>query len=189
MRKKFSVVNISNIMKNAMYIHLEASLIMPFIVFKAANDGWGAAPVGLLYAAETIIVSLIGFIGALAIAAQGKKTSYSDMIESWKKLKFETVHFYIINFIYSLVVWFILIDASRGIFLFVVPIPIMITYFMILQSGIVGICCIMRIIKNSENAVKISKINYLFQIIPVLDVISTFYILKKCERAEEAAEL
>ena len=162
-----------------MYVHLFLSVLTPVMVLLFCKDGWNMLGVGalLVYFAMIFVVHIAGWI-CVARAVNAYHHNQPDRLRSgWKLLKLYTIPFYVLNFLYSFLVWFVLIGASRGIMLLLVPIPIILTCSMIFQSGCVGICYIMYIRDTAEDDSKPSKIHYLFQVLGVLDVISTVLLL------------
>ncbi len=170
-----------------MYVHLFLSVLTPAIVLLFCKDGWNVLGVGVLlfYFAMIFAVHIAGWI-CVVRAVNVYHHNQTDLLRSgWRLLKLYTIPFYVLNFLYSFLVWFVLIGASRGIMFLLVPIPIIITCSMIFQSGCVGICYIMHVRDTAEDGSKPSKIHYLFQILGVVDVISTIYLL--CRYGREKA--
>ena len=94
-------------------------------------------------------------------------------------MKLRSIPFYIVNFIYSFLVWFVLIGASRGILVLLAPIPVIVTCSMVVQSGIYGICVILALRKMPEYGGRPTAVHYVLQLMSVLDLISTVVILKR----------
>lgn len=136
------------------------------------------------------VVVIMGWITVIMAFLANKNQKYDALKKAWKLLKLGSIPFYIVNFFYSFFVWFVLVAASRGIFIIFVPIPIILTCTFIFQSGCVSAFYInslrYNIMMNTPNSPylyqNISSIHYFLQFIPVADVISTFLILDKCKR-------
>ena len=88
-----------------------------------------------------------------------------------------SIPFFVLNFLYSVAVWFVFVAASRGIFLIFVPIPIVITCFFILETGCVG-CVAVKALRRQPPPVP-NKVHYFLQLVPVLDVFSTLLLLQR----------
>lgn len=163
-----------------MYVHLFLSIAVPAGVLYFCMDGWSAVGVGLLlfYFAMIVAVQVTGWICVGMAVAAYHQNKAEILRSSWKLLKLYSIPFYILNFLYSFLVWFVLVGASRGILIFLVPIPIVITGLMILESGCVGICYLMYLRKQPENNGGPAGIHYVMQLLGVLDIISTILILR-----------
>jgi len=171
-----------------MYVHLFLSVLIPVIVLFFCKDSWNVLGIGVLlfYLAMISTVHIAGWV-CVVRAVNAYHHNQADRLRSgWRLLKLYAIPFYVLNFLYSFLVWFVLIGASRGIMALLVPIPIIITCSMIFQSGCVGICYIMHLRDTAENGSKPSKIHYLLQILGVLDVISTVFLL--CRYGREKTE-
>ena len=164
-----------------MYVHLFLSIAIPISIFCFCLDGWDMLGIGLIffYLFMIVAVQIMGCVCFVMAIDAYRRNEYDKLFNGWKMLKLGAIPFYIINFLYSFIVWFILVGASRGILILLVPIPIIITCLMIVQSGGVGICYIMYLRKQFESDKKPSSIHYIMQVISVLDIISTIIILKK----------
>ena len=174
----------------AMYLHLLFSIGVPagILVF-CMKDGWNAVGIGLLllYWLEIVVVQIIGWVcGAMAIVAY-KNGRWEELLCGWKWLKLKSIPFYIVNFIYSVLVWFVLIGASRGIMILLVPIPIIYTCTMIVQSGCIGICYIKYLRKSREGKRRPSGLHYVLQLLAMADIISTILILRTYSPTEGEA--
>ena len=95
---------------------------------------------------------------------------------AWRTLKLGAVPFHILNFLWSVLAWGALTAASRGVFLLLVPIPIGLTWLMIIQSGVTGWLYIRCLRESGEDAAILHSV---FQFIPVLDVLSVLLLLQR----------
>lgn len=166
----------------AMYVHLVFSIAVPVgIVISCIDEGWNGVGIGLLllYCLETVAVQVIGWVCAGSAVAAYRKGQWEKLFLGWKLLKLKSIPFFAINFIYGVFVWFILVGASRGILILLVPIPIIYTCTMVFQSGCVGICYIKYLRKHLEDGKRPPGIHYVLQLMAVADVVSTAVILKK----------
>ncbi len=167
---------------SGMYLHLVLSIAVPLgILCFSADRGWNSASIGifLFYLFMIVVIQLIGWM-CVAMAAKAYRHGESALLRrSLKILKLYSIPFYVLNFSYSCLAWFVLIGASRGILFLLVPIPVLVTCMMIFQSGCVGICYVMCLRRQPENRGKPSGIHYLLQLISVLDVVSTVMLLRR----------
>lgn len=162
-----------------MYLHLLFSVLVFLGILVYAANGWNKSSVLILilYLLAIGFVQITGwiYVGA-ALKAYGAG-EIEKLKKGWKILKLGSIPFYILNFLYSLFVWFLLVGASRGLFFLLVPIPVFITSIMILQSGIAGVCYVKYLRDNAQE--KPSSFHFVFQLLSVLDIISTILLLKK----------
>lgn len=179
--KEETVMKSANVFLWAMYLHLLFCIGVPVGIFiLCMEDGWNAAGVGLLllYWLETVAVQIIGWVCAAMAVVAYRQEKWEELLKAWKQLKLKTIPFYVVNFLYSFLIWFILVGASRGIMILLVPVPIIYTCTMIVQSGCVGICYIKHLRRHREDGKKPSGIHYVWQLLAVFDIISTVVTLK-----------
>lgn len=164
-----------------MYFHLILSMLVPFGMLYLLNREREtlASWLFLLYLAMIAMLHILGWICVAMAVVTYRQKQTAKLRHGWKLLKLWPIPFYVLNFLYSCFIWFILVGASRGILIFWVPIPIFITYVLIFQSGCVGICNIMYLRKQPENFGKPGGIHYVLQLVPILDVVSTVMIMRK----------
>ena len=164
-----------------MYLHIILSIITPIMMLVTSGRGWTSAAGGLFsfYILMILLVLLSGWVSVAMAVIAYKRGEYEKIRSGWRLLKYASIPFYILNFIYSAAVWFVLIGASRGIMLIFVPIPIGITCTMIFQSGCIGWCYIRFFNRQREESKKLSWVHYVLQVVAVLDVVSTLLIARK----------
>lgn len=118
-----------------------------------------------------IVCTLITETACVKKADSKAETNPQILIKVWKKLKLLTVPFYVINFIvYSLTA-----SITFPVSLFLCPLDGLLCLIMIIISGIAGINSI-KVLKRKGR--KISGIHYVFQLLPVFDVLSTLSLKK-----------
>ena len=123
-----------------MYIHLVLSVAAPIGILYL---GWGGAGWGrsnsmllLVYLLAIGMVQLLGWISVGAAVSAYRRNDMACLLSGWRTLKLGAIPFYILNFLWSVLAWGAIAAASRGIFLLLVPIPIGITWLMVIQSEI-----------------------------------------------------
>lgn len=161
-----------------MYLHLLLSIAVPIVLLRTRWSTWGIS-LFVFYIVMIGIVLIVGCITAIMALVYYRDRKYEGLRKGWKLLKLGGIPFYVINFVYSVCAWFILVGASRGLFIFLIPIPIILTGAFILQSGCVGACYVKYLRSISPNSRKVSTIHYVLQFISVLDIISTLIILRR----------
>ncbi len=167
-----------------MYLHLILSIVTPImiLVFNVIwdSDIWNSAARRLapLYLGNIGVVHLLGWV-CVVIAVTLRRRQPEKLRQGWRLLKLWSIPFYILNFVYSCLAWFLLLAASRGILFFLLPLPVLTTCLMIFQSGCVGICYLTCLRRQPEHGDKPSGIHFLLQLIPVADVVSTIVLLRR----------
>lgn len=161
-----------------MYLHLILSIAVPAGILYFSDGGWNGIGIGLLvfYLLMIAAVQITGWVCVAMGVIACRRNKAAELRQSWKLLKLWSIPFYVLNFIYSYLAWFVLVGASRGILLILVPIPIMLTCLMVVQSGCVGVCYILLLRKR--DGYRPSGIHYVLQLLSVVDVISTIILLK-----------
>lgn len=165
------------------YTHLILSIAVPIGMFFISQRGWDQIGMILVefYFLMVVVVHIVGWISVGAAVSAYRREEYDQIRKAWKLLKLGTIPFYILNFLYSFFIWFLLVGASRGILIILVPIPIIFTCLLIVESGCVGWCYIKYLRKRPkpENGRRPSRIHYLMQVVSVFDMISTVVLLRK----------
>lgn len=163
-----------------MYVHLISSVAVPIGILYL---GWGGAGWNrfngwllLAYLVEIGLVQLLGWISAGAAVSAYRRNDMDRLLSGWRTLKLGSIPFYILNFIWSVLAWGAMTAASRGIFILLVPIPIGLTWLMIIQSGVTGWLYIRCLRESGEDAAILHSV---CQFLPVLDVLSTLLLLRR----------
>lgn len=172
-----------------LYIQLALQYcIIPIVLFGLDEDGefrvWT-----YFYFIVTLLsfvaVQIVGCVCAVSAVKMHMKSESEALEKSWILLKIKTIPFYVLNFIYGLAYAVTLIGASRGmvvLFIFPLLIPIWYTCAFIVQSGFFGAANVAMLRKKYGD--NISLIHYVFQFIPVLDVLSTIILKSKCRKLQ-----
>lgn len=160
-----------------MYLHLALSVAVPLAILFAGE--WTAFGEGLFafYLFFIGVSQLLGWVAVAMAARAGGRGETDRVLRAWRLLKLGSVPFFVLNFLYSVAVWFLIVAASRGIFLIFVPIPIAITCFFILETGCVG-CVAVKALRRQLPPVP-GKVHYFLQLLPVADVVSTLLLLHR----------
>ena len=163
-----------------MYIHLVLSVAAPIGILYL---GWGGAGWGrsnsmllLVYLLAIGMVQLLGWISVGAAVSAYRRNDMACLLSGWRTLKLGAIPFYILNFLWGVLAWGAIAAASRGIFLLLVPIPIGITWLMVIQSGFTGWLYIRCLRESGEDAAILHSV---CQFLPVLDVLSTLLLLRR----------
>ena len=130
----------------------------------------------LVYLLAIGMVQLLGWISVGAAVSAYRRNDMACLLSGWRTLKLGAIPFYILNFLWSVLAWGAIAAASRGIFLLLVPIPIGITWLMVIQSGFTGWLYIRCLRESGEDAAVLHSV---CQFLPVLDVLSTLLLLRR----------
>lgn len=166
----------AGIFLGGMYLHLVCSMAFPvtlLVVGEWNNFTWSLF---LCYLAEIALLQIWGWVTVVLAIIARRKENAKKLQTGWVLLKLGSIPFFLMNFAYSCVVWFIIVVGSRGILGIFLPIPIAVTCLMILQTGCVG-CCQVNLLRRRIPS--LGGKHYLFQLVPVADVIDTIYLLKR----------
>ncbi|WP_300862729.1 DUF6652 family protein [uncultured Oscillibacter sp.] len=163
-----------------MYVHLLLSAAAPIGILYLGweKKGWNRSNAALLlsFLLMTGLVQLLGWIHAGASISAYRRNDMARLRSGWRMLKLGAIPFYILNFIWSSLAWGALVAASRGTLLPLVPIPIGVTWLMVIQSGVTGWLYIRCLRESGEDAAMLHSV---CQFIPVLDVSSTLLLLRR----------
>lgn len=162
-----------------MYLHLLFSVLTPVgILYTGWNVGWTPLNVALLviYILAVGLVQILGWVSVAAAVRAAGEQDWDRLQEGWRLLKFRSIPFHILNFLWSVFAWFCLVTASRGVLLVLVPVPIAVTWLMIVQSGVYGVLIVRALRRQGE---RVSGLHTLCQLLPVLDVLSTWIMLRR----------
>lgn len=163
-----------------MYAHLILSVAAPLGILYLGWDGagWNRSNGSLLlaYLLGIGLVQLLGWVSAGAAVLAYRRNDMARLRAAWRTLKLGAVPFHILNFLWSVLAWGALTAASRGVFLLLVPIPIGLTWLMILQSGVTGWLYIRCLRESGKDAAILHSV---CQFIPVLDVLSVLLLLRE----------
>lgn len=175
-------MKIAKVFLVSMYIQLIVSLVIPVSIFIiCGKTGWTAAGVLLLAVFLLVIlaVQITGWVGVGLAASTYHGGRYENLKKGWKLLKLGSIPFYILNFLYCFFVWGILVGASRGMLIILVPIPVIITCTLVVQSGCFGVYYVKYLRADRPKEERPSKVHYVLQLISGLDVVSTLCLLRR----------
>lgn len=153
----------------SLYVGIPSVALMPVLV------GGNIESLALVWIIITaVFLAVTGFMFASGIACV-IKTSNSDTrtaVRIWRIMKLASVPIYVINFLFFLLF---------GVMMFPGTVIIGFASGFFCCSGIVlsGIAGIIAIKEKTSDGVKIGKIHYGLQIIPVFDVVSTLILIRK----------
>lgn len=162
-----------------MYGHLVLSVIAPIgILYLGWGSGWnrGNGALLLAYLFAVGLVQLLGWASAGAAIRAYRRNETSRLLSGWRTLKLGAIPFFLLNFAWSFFVWGSLAAASRGVLVILIPIPVCVTWLMIVQSGVSGWLAIRCLREEGQD---IFILHSTCQFLPVLDVLSTLLLLRR----------
>lgn len=167
-----------------MYLHLIVSIALIVGVISTPNDDLvkRVPTILICYLIFVIAVHLFGWFSAIWAFVVYSRRKPDELMTGWKALKIWSIPFYILNFVFSVVIWFLLVAGSRGIMIVFVWIPVYFTCSMIVQAGIWGVCSIAMLRKDTTLTKQPGMIHYFLQLFAVLDIISTIVVLQSVKR-------
>lgn len=170
----------AKVLRFLMYMHLLASIAAPFMAVFFANkykaaSGW---LIILIYVILIFSIQIYGWFCSVNARKLLKQGNISELREAWLLLKLKTIPFYILNYIYSFLIWFVIVAASRGIFIIFAWIPFAVTCSFIIQSGIYGYCYLKHV--RDEHIMDVNNKQLIIQFVPVLDIFGTLKLRKLC---------
>lgn len=171
-----------------MYLHLVLSVATPVVVVVSGQyrelEQLGFV-LFVAYMAELVLLPVLGFVTAGAGIRHCRRDEGEQLEKGWMLLKFGSVPFYLLNFLVCCVAMALVIGASRGLLIFLIPIPVGYTCLLIAQSGCLGACLVYLLRKREARP---SPLHYVLQFLPLLDFVSGLVLLKKYGHTEEEAD-
>lgn len=121
-----------------------------------------------------------------------KNRDYNDLRRYMKILKFGTIPYLIVNFVFNLLIFLLFFAASRGLIVFSpIPmfflIPISLTYLTVLFTSCYGIGLIIYLWKDTS-MLRMPIIHVLMQVCFILDVVDTIILLMKYNIKEDVTK-
>lgn len=165
-----------------MYVYLVFSVAVPIgILYLGWGRGWKDGPASLLifYIGVLLLLQLLGWVSVGGSILAYRRWQTDRLLRAWRLLKLASIPFYLLNFGWSVLVWWALTAASRGLFFLLIPIPMGITWFMIIQSGVTGWLAIRALREEGDD---VFILHSAAQFLPVLDAVSTLLLLRRTAR-------
>lgn len=162
-----------------MYLHLACSVLVPLgILYTGWNTGWTPFNFALFvaYILEILAVQALGWASAAAAVRAAGELDWDSLQGGWRILKLKSVPFQVLNLLWSALAWFFLVKASRGAMTVFLPIPMILTWLMVFQSGVYGLLLIRALRRQGE---KVFFLHTLCQVLPLLDAVSTWIMLRR----------
>jgi hypothetical protein len=126
-----------------------------------------------------IIVTIINIINVVKIFIQKDLLSLKQYT---KKIKIGLIPFWILNFIGLTTLTIMINMPSHGFGIFIVPIPIMASYFVLMITSVFSILFLLILYKNNKINNKQFLIYILTQLLFVFDIIAIIYLFNKSKK-------
>jgi hypothetical protein len=129
----------------------------------------------LIWFLPFLVITIINIISVIKLFI---RKELNTLAKYTKVIKFGLIPFWIINFI-GYTAFVIMINMpSHGFGIFIVPIPIMASYSVLIITSLFSILFLMLLYKNGILNSKQILIHFIMQICFIFDIISIFYIFK-----------
>ncbi len=157
----------------SLYIGIPAITLLPMMLHDLISSISDSA---LLYLLAMVVLFSAVFwlivVSGLQCIRKAKSFNTHQSVKIWKIMKLAPVPVYVVNYLYFM---------TFGIMIFPASVPLgfaswVFCLLSVLLSGAAGIICFGKI---GSVQVKISKIHYALQLLPVLDVISTLILIAR----------
>ena len=133
----------------------------------------------LIWGIWFLLFMVISIINAINIIKKFLQNQTDLLLEYTKKVKFGLIPFWIINFIgYTAFVIMVNIP-SHGFGIFIVPFPIMASYFVLIATSVFSISLLLLLYRERKIDNKQFLIFIMTQLCFVLDVIGVIYLINK----------
>ncbi|MCI8400032.1 MAG: hypothetical protein HFF90_11660 [Oscillibacter sp.] len=163
----------------ALYLHLALSIAAPvgilILNWQREEFSEGGKLLVLSWLAGTVLAVVLGWICAVMGFVARHQRHMGRLVSGWRLLKMKTIPFYVLYFVWSGVVCGALIISSRGALLPLLLIPAGLVCLFVFQSGCLGLALVHTMRRHGDGP---SLFHYPGQILPVLDVVSTLFLMR-----------
>lgn len=181
-------MKISKIFVGVIYLYL-LTMLAPIYLFyiEIDSDDIDCTNINIslfLFVISALLVLVTALISLISAVILYKKDKYIMLKKSMIAVKLWTIPFYIINFILCALICIAVTMGLRGMGIIFVPIPIAFTCTVIFLTGFYGVFYVKYLRHNISLEKPPTRIHYFLQLIPVLDIADTIYLLTKFKTAE-----
>jgi hypothetical protein len=97
-------------------------------------------------------------------------------------VKLSLIPYFVINFILNALIFTVLAAASRGIGIILVPIPVFLTYCILLSTSTYSIALVLSLGRNGKMGKRKTVLHFILQICFVLDILSILLLKGKMKK-------
>jgi len=123
-----------------------------------------------------VVFAIVNIVFAIKC---GIKNDIVKLNQCMKIVKFSSIPYFFINFICIGLLMTVLVAASRGFGIIYLPIPFILTWFVVLATSSYGIIELTILFKNNVITLKKYVFHLILQLCFVFDVISSIWIANK----------
>lgn len=128
-----------------------------------------------------IIFTIQNFLKSIKLFASN---DISLLIKSTRKIKFQSIPFFLLNFVILYIISFILFIATRGLGIIIIPLFIAYTYIIFLSTSIYSFSLIFLLKIRYNLSIGWLLLHLFMQLSFVFDIWSVFLITGKCREIE-----
>ena len=181
MKKDTIMKNKSKIFLFEIILYLNILLIPSlflFLILKGSNANIiGFIIAWCIWTVAFIIISIALLMDTITLV---KNKDKSVLIRQMKKIKYSSITYFILNFIILGVVMIGVVMGSRGMGIILLPIPFILTYFILVATSFYGIGLLLLLYREGKITIKKFILFIILHLTFVLDIISTMLIMKIC---------
>jgi hypothetical protein len=126
-----------------------------------------------------VLYCIISIINIVSIIINYKENDTELLFKKMKRVKIGLIPYWIINFICYVPISVVLLLAGHGFGFIIVPIFIFASYMVLCLTSLFSILYLLKLKKNNKISKKQFIIHTLLQLIFVVDIIDTIYIIIK----------
>lgn len=169
------------------------SLLVPITYIAGAvlmlfNEGLGKYYNHLLIVTGAVgLVIMVFFIvlfvrNAISAARLFGKNDTGGLLKTSLFVKLSLIPYFVVNFILNALIFTALAAASRGIGIILVPIPVFLTYCILLSTSIYSIALVLSLGRNGKLGKRQTILHFILQICFVLDILGILLLNGKMKK-------
>lgn len=177
-------------------LFLYLNLIVPVtfiaggIILLSTKDSLTGFGILMAVIALLLIAAFVGFVCVLIHTIRVSIRLYREndlktLYQRARNTKLILIPFYLINFALSAVIFLVLMTISRGMILFFLPVPFMITYGYLLCTSVASTALLLGMKKQGTLDGQTYLIHQILQLIFVLDIVDILLLKKHVDQTEK----
>jgi hypothetical protein len=132
----------------------------------------------IIFSLWVVTYSVLSIINIISILSDYKNNNIEKIFQKMKRIKTSLIPFWIINFICYVPISAILLAAGHGFGFIIVPLFIFLSYTVLILTSLFSILYLLKLRKNNIISRKQFVIHIILQLIFVIDIIDTIYVIK-----------
>lgn len=126
-----------------------------------------------------ILFLVISLVNIISLIFDSKNNNLETLFNKMKRIKLGLISYWVLNFIFYIPISTILLVIGHGFGFLIVPIFIFASYIVLILTSLFSITYLYQLRKNNTISKKQFIINTILQLIFVIDIIDTIYIIRK----------